>query len=266
MQNYININDYNMDKIPNNVSISTMSIGCNLGTSFNMKNIYNYLTLSNDDIIAIKSLEGIRCIEELKSKFKSTNKNSKKNFYNQNTIIICIGVDRFINIKLFKNGSLQMSGCTQLLDANIAISKLIFRLSIIIKNELNDDIQFVENISDLKLVKINIDFINSNFGVNYLINKVNLYQLLTEQNILCRLTAKHACLNIKHKISSDIYISIFVFQTGSIIITGAKTAENIRDAYIFIVKFLNKHKSKIIKRDISKILSVEEFEEILKLE
>ena len=137
---------------------------------------------------------------------------------------------------------------------------------ITLKNELNDDIQFVENISDLKLVKINIDFINSNFGVNYLINKVNLYQLLTEQNILCRLTAKHSCLNIKHKISSDIYISIFVFQTGSIIITGAKTAENIRDAYIFIVKFLNKHKSKIIKRDISKILSVEEFEEILKLE
>ena len=161
MQNYININDYNMDKIPNNVSISTMSIGCNLGTSFNMKNIYNYLTLSNDDIIAIKSLEGIRCIEELKSKFKSTNKNSKKNFYNQNTIIICIGVDRFINIKLFKNGSLQMSGCTQLLDANIAISKLIFRLSIIIKNELNDDIQFVENISDLKLVKIKQFFIAS---------------------------------------------------------------------------------------------------------
>ena len=78
-----------------------MSIGCNLGTSFNMKHIYNYLTLSNDDIIAIKSSEGIRCIEELKSKFKSTNKNSKKNFYNQNTIIMCIGADKFINIKLF---------------------------------------------------------------------------------------------------------------------------------------------------------------------
>jgi hypothetical protein len=125
MEDYINTNDYNMDKIPSNVSISTMSIGCNLGTSFNMKNIYNHLILLNDNIIAIKSSEGIRCIDEFKSKFKSTNKNSKKNFYNQNTIIMRIDEDKFINIKLFKNGSLQMSGCKALADVNIAIYKLI---------------------------------------------------------------------------------------------------------------------------------------------
>jgi len=265
MEDYININDYNMDKIPTNVSISTMSIGCNLGTSFNMKNIYDHLTLLNDNIIAIKSSEGIRCIEEFKSKFKSTNKNSKKNFYNQNTIIMHIDEDKFINIKLFKNGSLQMSGCKALSDVNIAIYKLITRLSEKIRiEESNDFIPFVENIDDFRLVKFKIDFINSNFGVNYLINKANLYQLLTEQNILCRLSAIHACVNIKHKISNDIYISIFIFQTGNIIITGAKTAENIKEAYIFIVKFLNKNKSKIIKKDISKILSAEEIEEILR--
>jgi TATA-box binding protein (TBP) (component of TFIID and TFIIIB) len=265
MEDYININDYNMDKIPTNVSISTMSIGCNLGTSFNMKNIYEHLILLNNDIIAIKSSDGIRCIDEFKSKFKSTNKNSKKNFYNQNTIIMRIDEDKFINIKLFKNGSLQMSGCKALCDVNIAIYKLITRLSEITKIEESEEyIRFVENTDDLKLVKFKIDFINSNFGVNYLINKANLYQLLTEQNILCRLSAIHACVNIKYKISNDVYISIFVFQTGNIIITGAKTAENIKEAYVFIVKFLNKNKSKIIKKDISKILSAEEIEEILR--
>ncbi len=72
------------------------------------------------------------------------------------------------------------------------------------------------------------------------------------------LSPNHACVNIKHKISSTVKISIFVFQTGNIIITGAKIAEHIKEAYVFIVKFLNKYKQQIKKRDISKLLTVEE--------
>ena len=257
MENSIKINEYNMENIPKNVSISTMSIGCNLGTSFYIENIYDSLPLNTDDIIAVKSSKGIKCLDEYITKFKSTNKNSKKNFYNQNTLIIKINNDIFINIKLFKNGSLQLSGCKNLTDVHIALQKLIKRLS-----ERYDDIVFVEDVTKFKLTKFKIDFINSNFGVNYLINKISLYQLLTEQNILCRLSAIHSCVNIKYKIDNDKYISIFVFQTGNIIITGAKTVENIRDAYIFIVQILNKYKTKIIKKDISKILTQEEFDEI----
>ena len=159
MQDYINIKNYNMDKIPSNVSISTMSVGCNLGTSFNMKNIYDHLVLSDNDIIAIKTAGGMRCIEELKSKFKSTNKNSDKNFYNQNTIIMRIDENKFINIKLFKNGSLQMSGCKALSDVNIAIYKLITRLGERKILDQDNIIQFVEKIEDFRLVKFKIDFL-----------------------------------------------------------------------------------------------------------
>jgi TATA-box binding protein (TBP) (component of TFIID and TFIIIB) len=175
-----------------------------------------------------------------------------------------IDENNFIIIKLFKNGSLQMSGCKSLTDVNIAIYKLITRLGERKIIDSDNIIQFVEKIEDFRLIKFKIHFINSDFGVNYLINKANLHQILTEQNILSRPSASHACVNIKYKISNNTYISIFVFQTGSIIITGAKTAENIREAYIFIVRFLNKHKLKIIKKDISKILTIEEITEILK--
>ena len=265
MIDYINIDNYNMDKIPEKVSISTMSFGCNLGTSFNMKNIYDHLLLSNDNIIAIKSAKGIRVLEEFKIKFKSTNKNSKKNFYNQNTIIMRIDDDNFINIKLFKNGSLQMSGCKSLVDVNISLYRLITRLSEKITINTEDEeneISFVEDIDNFRLLKFKIDFINCNFAVNYLINKSELYKLLIEQKISCMLSPNHACVNIKYKISSSVKISIFVFQTGNIIITGAKIAEHIKDAYVFIVKFLNKYKQQIIKRDISSILTPEDFEEI----
>jgi TATA-box binding protein (TBP) (component of TFIID and TFIIIB) len=257
MINYINVDDYNMDKIPENVSISTMSIGCNLGTLFNVENIYNNLRLDSDNIIAIKSGKGVKCLDEYLHKFKSTNKNSERNFYNQITLIIKVRNDIFINILLFKNGSLHLSGCKSLIDVNIIINKLIMRLS-----EKDGEITYVENADNFRLNKFKIDFINSNFGVNYLINKVSLSRILTEKKILCRLSEKHACVNIKHKINADIYVSIFLFQTGNIIITGAKTPEHIKKAYIFMVKTLNKYKTLILKMDIKNILTAEEYEEI----
>jgi TATA-box binding protein (TBP) (component of TFIID and TFIIIB) len=267
---YIDIESFNMDLIPHNLSISTMSLACNLGTLLKAENIYKYIILEPDNIVAVKSSKGIRCIDDYKPKFKSTNKNSKKIFYNQNTIVINISKDRFLNIKLFKNGSIQMTGCKHIMDAVIAVNKLIkkFQERMAIKTEEGfQEITFVEEPENLTMTNFKIDLINSNFGVNYLINKENLFQVLTEKNILCRLSAIHSCVNIKHKIpnETDIYVSIFVFQTGNIIITGAKKAEYIKNAYDFIVRFLNQHKLKIMKKDISKMLSADDLKEILDL-
>lgn len=267
--NYIDVPSFNMDQIPSNVSISTMSLACHLGTLFKTDNIYKYMILEQDNIVAIKSTNGIRCINEFKSKFKSINKNSKKNFFNQNTIIIRTVDDKFLNIKLFKNGSIQMTGCKDLADANIAINKLISKLKekLIVKtNDVLQEITFVEDPNKLEMSRFKIDLINSNFGVSYLINKENLFSLLTEQNMLCRLSAIHSCVNIKYKIQNEpeeTYVSVFVFQTGNIIITGAKKAEHVKETYNYIVRFLNQNKQKIMKKDISKILNADDFREIL---
>ena len=286
--NYIDIDSYNMEAIPYNVSISTMSLTCYLGTLFNIENIYRYMILESDTIVALKSGKGIKCLDDYKPKFKSTTKNSKKNFFNQMTIIIKIVDDKFLNIKLFKNGSIQITGCKLLSDANIGINKLITKLKekLLLKitdtdmdnasdnasdnaldkvSETESDkvITFVEDVENLNVSKFKIDLINSNFGVNYLINKELLFGLLTEKNVLCRLSSIHACVNIKYKIRAipdnmhtedkPNYVSIFVFQTGNIIITGAKQAIYVRDAYHYIVNFLNKNKDKIIKKDMGKM-------------
>lgn len=268
---HIDINKYNLNQIPSNVSISTMSLACHLGTLFKTDNIYKYMILEHDNIVAVKSTEGLRCLDDYKHKFKSTNKNSKKNFFNQKTIIIRTTGEKFLNIKLFKNGSIQMTGCKLLQDANIAINKLIMKLKerLIIKtDDKTTEITFVENPEILMVNKFKIDLINSNFGVNYLINKENLFSILTEKNILCRLSAIHSCVNIKYKIpyeNDDTYVSIFVFQTGNIIITGAKKAEHVKETYNYIVQFLSQNKQKIIKKDISKLLSADDFKNILKV-
>lgn len=290
---YIDIQSYNMNLIPSNVSISTMGLTCYLGTSFNVSNIYKYMILEYDNVVAIKTNQGMRCLESLKHVFNSTNKNSGKNFFNQNTIIIRAKDNKFLNVKLFKNGSIQMTGCKDLNDANIVINKLINKLKevLMIRKEaikeaikesiINNDpettitftppqilleIKFVENINDLNVSKFKINLINTNFGINYFINKEELFNILTSKNIFCRITTNHACVNIKYKIVTnniESLVSIFVFQTGNIIITGAKKAEDIRSAYNFIVQFLNQNKSKIIKKDISSVLTIEDLKEVL---
>jgi len=228
------------------------------------------MILEEENIVAIKSSKGIRCLNSIKNKFKSTNKNSKKNFYNQNTIIIKIMDDRYINIKLFKNGSIQMTGCKKISDANLAVNKLINKLKeklTIKKEDGYNEITFIENPDVLTLTNFKIDLINSNFAINYLINKENLYNLLIKNNVLCRLSPIHSCVNIKYKImineNESTSISIFVFQTGNIIITGAKKAEHIKEAYHYIVNFLNHNKMNIMKKEIGKILTADDIKEIL---
>lgn len=275
---YINIKCYNMHLIPKNVEISTMSLRCYFGTPFMRNNIFKYIILEEETIIAVKCNDGLRCIEGYKLKFKSTNKNSKTNFHNQNTIIMKVREDKYANIKLFKNGSIQMTGCKYLSDGNIVINKLIKKLSesVYIQNSINtdtlDEIKFIKDASKLSVDKFQIDLINSDFAMNYLNRKESLFELLKSYNVLCRLFEKHSCVNVKYKVQNIsnkknapkmTNVAIFVFQTGKIIITGAKTPEHVRDAYRFIVKFMNMHKHKIIKNNLNLLLNSNDCKQII---
>lgn len=253
INNYIKNDEFNISIIPYNLTISTITINCNLGTLLLLENIAKYMIIDENNIIAIKSgkYNIFRCINNfLKDKFKSINKNKQKNFYNQLTMIIKIDENKYINIKLFKNGSIQMTGCKNLNDANIGLNKLINRLKLILYEE--KEIKFIDDIKNINITNIKIDLINSNFAINYQINKEYLYNILIKQKVLCRISSIHACINIKHKIidnNNEIYVSIFIFQTGNIIIIG-KQPEYIRKTYIYVVNLLNKYKELIIKKNI----------------
>lgn len=271
IKEYIDVNKYNMNEIPKNVSIATITLACYLGTLFKIDNIYKYMVLDTNNIIAIKSINGVRCIDGTKKEFKSLNKNSKKNFYNQITTVMKVNDEKTMNVKLFKNGSIQITGCKDLSDINIILTKLINRLkeTIIVRDDaMNEcELTFIEEPDKINVTNFKINLINSNFRVNYWINKEQLFNILTSNNIICILSTIHSCVNIKYKIQNeDTNVSIFVFQTGSIIITGAKKPEYIKEAYNFIMRVLNANKQKIIKKNINKLLSQDEFNEIMNSE
>jgi TATA-box binding protein (TBP) (component of TFIID and TFIIIB) len=269
---YINVESYDMNSIPSNVTISTMSITCHLGTTFLLSNIDKYMLLETNNIIAIKSAQGIRCMSFYYDKLKKPSKKSKS-FFNQLTIIMRVNENEYMNVKLFKNGSIQITGCKKLSNCNIILNKLINRLNEIVciknNNEMTE-IEFIQDKNSIVISDFKINMINSNFSVNYSINRENLYKLLVDTNIQRRFEPGiHACVNIKYNIvngglnNQDHKVSIFVFQTGNIIITGAKNSYQIKEAYTYIINLLTINKSKIMQKNISNLLNENELDNII---
>lgn len=216
-------------------------------------------------------------------------KRSKHRFFNQVTAYIKLSSDRYINVKIFKNGSLQMTGIKKTLECNIIINKLLNEIinpinsnsitpypanTILpdfmqVAEEPNTVLHFLEltgpntttantNIllSDLKITDFNIRMINSNCKVPFKINRDILFQLLKKDKIKCRYDPNsHACVNIRYDITANDKVSIFVFQSGSIIITGGKTISDINKGYHYIMAIISQHYEAIKKKDLDNYIN-----------
>lgn len=253
---------YNFNNIPNNLKISTLSACCKLNVDIYLENMFKYSKLDSKNICKIKYGKKYRGLNPEKSKKK---KNSKE-FFNQLTIeIYSENSDKNINIKIFKNGSLQMSGCKSTEDCIIVLNKLIMYLKktyALIENNIITEKPFCvlsEGNDNIIISNFKVILINSNFQVPFLIKRDELYNILIKDNINCRYEpCIHACVNIKYSENNngEKPISIFVFQSGNIIITGAKEVSKIINAYNYIKEILNDNIKQIVRKDINVLLNL----------
>jgi TATA-box binding protein (TBP) (component of TFIID and TFIIIB) len=261
-----------LDELPSNMSISTISVTGKINCKMLLENIDKYIRLSDDGILSVKYGGKIRSLEK---KLKSRKKKDIRCFENQLTMEVRVNGDKKINVKIFKNGSFQMTGCKSIKDCNTVLNRLINKLSnvyAIIDVENNKIIEkiFMDEINKEDGIKVNgfkVDMINSNFRVPYLINREALYNILLNQKINCRYEpCIHACVNIKYSIENDPtnkVVSIFVFQSGNIIITGARTRDQINSSYRYITEILEKYHDLIVKKDLINMLDNNDLKEIL---
>ncbi len=270
---------------PDEAKISTMTICLDMidGCKFECYNIGKFLKIDNKIIEEIKFSDEnneIKVRGQLKKKIrnkkkkKNNSKTRKDSFYNQATIIVKISDTKTINIKLFKNGSIQMTGCDSIENAQKSIETIFNILSkprYILdfgKQEIKEVrfISFDKNRENKELtlkdiVDGTIVLINCNFNIGFEINRDKLYEIISNKKNDSILEIKkhdihlnqdidiaqkymdctydpirHACVNIKLNHPTKT-ITIFVFESGSIIILG-KTCRQVRDAYNFINVFL----------------------------
>ena len=242
-----------IENLPDDIMISTMTITCKLNTLFNVKNIAQYVDLDDENILSVKhgkkeDITTNRTIIILKKNSKNKIKKKKRSFYNQATMQVKTS-NNIINVKLFLNGSIQMTGCKSINNIREALEKVFIKLrniKAIPDYSINKIIEkpFVEDINILSVCNLydfQICMINSNFQIGFEINRDKLFELLLKDNIKCTYDPNiHACVNIKYN-NNDKIISIFIFESGAIIITGARTCQQILSAYNFINKYLLEH-------------------------
>tara|TARA_B100000768_G_scaffold179128_1_gene196175 strand:+ start:84 stop:1247 length:1164 start_codon:yes stop_codon:yes gene_type:complete len=215
VQDYVDIKKNKIDNLPNGVNVSTMTASIiKTELKFDFNNIFNYLPLSSDDVLAVvRNQEEYRSIITMKKKKKKkVEKKKKRQFFNQYSVIIrinegeCENLDneKKINFKLFVNGSIQMSGIKDLYSVNKALNKLVYVLGkqVGIKHDNKkkiERIKFVENVKDFDSTGFKLNMINSNYKIRVKINRPHLYQLLLKKKInVTYEKAIRACVCVKY--------------------------------------------------------------------
>lgn len=196
-KNLIDVEKIEINNLPDGVKVATMCSSCVLGVKLELDNIDKYMALHEDDILTIKrSKENIRTLIELKKPTKRSSnpkyKEISNNFYNSITLIVRvtngptknINLEPRINVKLFKNGSLQMSGCKNVENINIVLGKILKKLTAV-KGKIEDnkikEITFIDELSKIGINNFKIDMIYCNYKIQFEIDREKLYDLLKKK-------------------------------------------------------------------------------------
>jgi TATA-box binding protein (TBP) (component of TFIID and TFIIIB) len=245
---------YDFSILPNDLKLSTFSACCQLNTNIIFENIFKFLELDEYKINKIKYCNNYitHLDREPHPVITTKKKRPPKIFYNQLTFIIYSKYSKKdINTKLFKNGAIQMSGCKHIEDIINILNILTESLNntrAIMENNVIIDKPFILN-NKINITDFKISLINTNFKIPFQVEREIFYNILINNKINCRYEpCKHACVNIKYTPSDDDNkkASIFVFQSGNIIITGTKTISIITEAYNYIKQLIKAHLKQII--------------------
>jgi len=255
--------------------ISTLVTTGHLGSVLNIQKIFEQFTqvcipIGYPEEGFLKIEYGEKAIGFSSRDVLSKRKVSKNSFFNQSTIVIRKKKEdgngfKEVNIKLFANGGFQMTGIT-----SEAYSKLVLVWLI-------EQFKTFTGISEkpLKVEKFSVQLLNSDYKVNALVRRDELHKILVNHYKLFSTleTTIYQGINTKYyynevsKIKNGICmcdkicngqgdgkseasckrITIAIFQTGSIIITGARNLNQLEEAYEFMNTILKAHSIETLK-------------------
>ena len=281
---------------PTPYRISTITATGSVNTEIDLDVFYdNIRILSADDIEMCGIIYAEYGKKKLETVFKGECKKTRqtkrstqggrggvqtKRFDNQVTIVYklldaaVMTTKNALNIKIFKNGNIQITGIKYIDQGRKMIDIIIDMIRGMYKNGLTN---VVLDHDKLKNVDYTIRLINSDFKVGFAVKRELLYKVFVKhyvhdccfepciypgvkiryfynetnfrQDGLCHCSS--TCEVGKGSGKGDTHckkITIAVFQSGCIIITGAQSHEQINEAYDFISKAMLRHRSDIEKK------------------
>lgn len=229
-----------------------------------------------------------------KRKSKSENKNSR--FDNQITAIFNYSPGYMPNIKIFKNGNIQLTGIKDVKHPQHIVNKVIENIIRIYNNiDKKIIITYVDDINVVQRMKyqnFKIRMINTDFKIyqdiecanRFNIRRKELHNILIsskynnkssfqpgiyqgvkleyfwnsshhEKNGICSCLANCFGKNDGHGDGNCKKVTVAIFESGSILITGGITFEQVNDAYYYICNIIKENKHSIKKQILAEVLS-----------
>lgn len=265
--------------------ISTMVITAHWGTPVNIGVIFE--SLKAHIIPLWYPAEGVLKIEfgtrvlGLSHKDVFTHRKiSDKTFFNQSTIVVRRRVEgkeeekestawKEVNIKLFANGGIQMTGVTSESFARGALDWLYELI------QTFPESPFYQKVS---IYRFSVQLINTDYSVNHFIHQDALHKLLINEYNLFSMLEKtiYQGVNTKYFYNTTNRrpgicscekickgqgtgegegqckrITMSIFRTGKIIITGARKMEQIQTAYAFLNEIFTRHQQTVLYAPLS---------------
>ena len=248
-----------MEKISDKLHISTITFISEIDSNIDLKNLYEKFN-SDDDIKYIEYGNNPVKGEKVKKIKKPRNKKEKKYFYNQLTLHI--NCEKIVNVKIFNNGKIQMTGVKSKDQGKKVVSIFLNKLSSL---SLEDKELVLENINP-QITKYKIALINSDFNIGFKINREILHRIIIDKNYYSSFEPSiYPGVNIKYYFNKNNKnngichcsvpcdgkgknglckkITIAVFNSGNIIITGGNSVDHLLTAHKFIHDLINERKN-----------------------
>ena len=153
--------------------------------------------------------------------FKWVMKNTA--FYNQVTISTEDAYSRK-SVKIFPNGSIQVAGCSHPIDCVRVLKQVAF----VCRHVLGTEVEFEPP---------SIKMINTNFSLNFSVNMKKVIDAFARRPGF-RVTfnpERYSAVKLKFEPGEGMkQVTASIFSTGRIIVTGAKTLEEIAESYRII--------------------------------
>jgi TATA-box binding protein (TBP) (component of TFIID and TFIIIB) len=271
------LNNYNMPPLTfTPLRISTLVTTGHLGSKISLVKLFDQMSsilipIGYPEEGVLKMEHETKVIGHSARDMLTKRRVSDKTFFNQSTIVIRKKREdsdemKEVNVKLFANGGFQMTGVT-----SEEFSRKVIEYMLSVFANLGETISE----TPLTLQKFAIQLLNSDYKINSLIKRAELHRILCQEYKLSSTleTTIYQGVNTKYyyneeaKIKNGICmcprfcngqgdgkatgqckkITIAAFQTGSIIITGARNRPQLDEAYGFMNTVLQTHSDTITK-------------------
>ena len=239
--------------------ISTITSVLQISTDIDLKKVYDSVPITKYIPFIEYGAANVPKGFSKKMLRRRRKKTKKKIFYNQATIHV-VHDDKIMNVKLFNNGKIQITGLKGIEQAPKLVQNLL---------EYFQDLSVLDY--DAYLMNYKLVLINSDFDLGYGIDREKLHDEIIEQGIY---SSYEPCIypgvNIKYFMNTNNFdgicccenmcngkgnadgdgdckkVTIAVFKSGKVIITGGQNIDQLEKAYRFIKNFIDERKETFV--------------------